>query len=166
MVQENIFTHWLFVKYLLPFILVFVLVFAILDKTNVLGEGKKQINAIIGLVAGLVVLGFSAYTDFIVKIIPFMVVVAIIAFVFILLYSFISGNEKGDPFNKGFKITFGIVIFIALTIAILVITGRWDNVFSYMSNSNMGANLLFIILAIVAVVIVLTTDKKKSSGDE
>src|SRR3989344_2690598 len=40
---------------LLPFLLIFVIVFAILQKTKVLGEERKNLNIIVALVVGLLV---------------------------------------------------------------------------------------------------------------
>ena len=42
---EPIFISGYFLDYILPFVLVFTLIFAILTKTKLLGEDKKQINA-------------------------------------------------------------------------------------------------------------------------
>lgn len=38
---------------LLPFILVFTIVYAVLNKTKILGDGRKQFNVIVALVMGL-----------------------------------------------------------------------------------------------------------------
>ena len=46
---QTILSSPLVVEVLLPFLLVFTLVFAVLDRTKLLGEGKRQINAIISL---------------------------------------------------------------------------------------------------------------------
>ena len=55
----TILSSQLFVEVILPFLLVFAVVFAILQKTKILGEGKKQIDAIVSLVIGLIVIAFS-----------------------------------------------------------------------------------------------------------
>ena len=52
---------------LLPFLLVFTVVFAILQKTSILGKGKKQIDAIVSLVVGLIVVAFGYATNVIIK---------------------------------------------------------------------------------------------------
>lgn len=53
------FIYWLrdigVVDVLLPFVLVFTIVFAIMQKTEILGKGKKNINTMIALVMGLAV---------------------------------------------------------------------------------------------------------------
>ena len=39
----------------LPFILIFTIVFAVLQKTKIIGEGKRQFNTIVALVLSLMV---------------------------------------------------------------------------------------------------------------
>lgn len=46
---------WGVTDVLLPFVLVFTIVFATLQKTKILGDGKKQYNVILALVMGLAV---------------------------------------------------------------------------------------------------------------
>ena len=47
--------RWGLTDVLLPFLLIFVIVFAILQKTRILGEGKKNLNTIVAIVVGLLV---------------------------------------------------------------------------------------------------------------
>ena len=44
-----------FVDAVLPFLLIFTVMFAMLQKTKVLGDGKKNFNAIIAIIIGLLV---------------------------------------------------------------------------------------------------------------
>ncbi|MBR9699682.1 hypothetical protein GOV09_04455 [Candidatus Woesearchaeota archaeon] len=46
---------WGITDILLPFLLVFVIVFAVLEKTSVLGQGKKNFNVIFALILGFAV---------------------------------------------------------------------------------------------------------------
>ena len=57
---ETIFTS-VYSQTIFIFLLVFVVVFAILQKTKVLGDGKKQIDALVALAVALLVLsaGFA-----------------------------------------------------------------------------------------------------------
>ena len=45
--------EWGVVDIMLPFLLIFTVIFAILQKTKILGAGKKQFNAVIALVVAL-----------------------------------------------------------------------------------------------------------------
>lgn len=159
--MENIFTNVIFTDYILPWVLLFVIVFAILEKTNLLGEGKRQINAIIGAVVGLIVLAFPAFRDVITGLIPYFAVVLIAIFVFLLLFSFASGETKGNPLGKTPKIIFGIVLFIGTIIAVLILTGSFDKLVTFFSSSNTGANIIFVVIAIAAVAAVLYSEKGK-----
>ena len=97
---ETIFSSSIFTDIILPFLLVFTLVFAILDKSKLLGEGKRQINAIMSLVIGLILIGFPFAMEIIVKLIPFLAVSLVILFVFMLLFGFISSKKEGDVLNN------------------------------------------------------------------
>ena len=48
--------EWGLTDVLLPFLLIFVIVYAILQKTKILGEGKKNINVVVSLVFGALVI--------------------------------------------------------------------------------------------------------------
>ena len=41
---------------ILPFMLIFVIIFAILQKTKILGESRKNLNVVIAIVVGLLVI--------------------------------------------------------------------------------------------------------------
>ena len=47
--------NWGLTDVMLPFLLIFVIVYAILQKTRILGESRKNLNVIIALVSGLLV---------------------------------------------------------------------------------------------------------------
>lgn len=51
----RILEQWGLTDVLLPFLLIFVVMFAILQKTKILGEDKKRFNMVIALVMGLLV---------------------------------------------------------------------------------------------------------------
>ena len=163
---ESIFATSIFMDYILPFLLVFTLTFAILDKTRLLGEGKRQINAIISFVIGLILIGFPYAQQVIVKLIPFLAVSLVILFVFMLLYGFLSGNKSGDVLNKGMKIALGIIAGLAVIVAVLWVTGSWDAVYNTLvrgdSSSKIWLNVLLIALIGGAMAVVLATgDKSK-----
>ena len=164
---ETIFSHPFFMQGVLPFLLVFTLVFAVLDKSKLLGEGKRQINAIISLVIGLIVIGFAYPTGIIVKLVPFFAVALFVLFIFMLIYGFISGKKEGDMLNKGLKIALGIIFGLAVVVAVLWATGIWQNVIDLFINSSYGSKILLnaVVIAIIiaAIVAVLVPGGKSSS---
>jgi len=160
---ETILSYPFFTELVLPFLLVFALIFAILDKTKILGEEKRQINAIIAFVIGLFLIAFPFPRSIIVNLMPLLAVMAVIMLVFLMLYSFAGGKTE----EKWVRITFGILIGLALIIALLVLTGFWDNVLNALeggSGSSIAANIFFIAVIIAAIAIVLATGKKASSS--
>ena len=50
----NILQQPILTDFLYPFLFMFFIVFAVLEKTNLFGEGKKQLNALIALIIGLI----------------------------------------------------------------------------------------------------------------
>ena len=106
----------------LPFILVFTIVFAILKKTKVLGtediEGrkytKKNLNAIASFVMAFLVVASSQLVEIITTVSSQAVVVLFLSVLFLLLVG--SFYKEGEPvfLEGGWKIVFMIIVFIAI----------------------------------------------------
>lgn len=163
---ETIFTNPLFVESILPFLLVFTLVFAVLQKTKILGDGKRQIDAIVALVIGLIFIAFGSATDIVVKMIPILGISLVVILVFMLLFG--SLFQPGDfRMNKYLKIAFGVLIGIVVTATVLILTGGLDYIVSFIYGDNSGIliNGLLVVIIIGAVLaVVLGKDKSSSSG--
>jgi len=151
-----------FLEYILPFVLIFTLVFAILQKSKILGEGKKQIDAIVGLVVGLILIAFPFSRDIVVRLMPFLAVTITILLVFMIFYGLAYGNVE---MNKWIKAVFLIIFSLALVTVFLFITGWWDPIYDFMFNRSgsgqVWINILLIIIIAAAVVAVL-----KGKGSE
>ena len=120
-----------FLNYILPFVLVFTITFAILQRSKLLGDDKKQINAIVGMIIGLILIAYPFARDIVVLLMPFLAVSIVILFVFMLLYAFIGGKTDGNILSKPWKIIFNIILAIALVTVLLMITGYWDYVWNF-----------------------------------
>lgn len=106
----------------LPFLLVFTIVFAILEKTKVLGtekhEGqeytKKNLNAIAAFVIAFLVVASSELVEIITKVSSNVVIVLFLSVFFLLLVG--SFSKEGEPFylQGGWKIAFTIIVFVAI----------------------------------------------------
>jgi len=165
---EPILINPFFMNYILPLLLVFVLVFAILEKTQLLGEGKRQINAIVGLIIGIILIAFPFARDIVVQLMPFLAVSVVILFVFMLLYGFIVGNKTGDVLGKYWKWAFGTILTVALVTFLLIITGLWDNVYDLVFGqggaSQVWVNVVMILVIAGAIIAVLFGGKETSSS--
>jgi hypothetical protein len=162
---ETIFTHPVFIETILPFLLVFTLVFAILQKTKILGDGKKQIDAIVAFVIGLLFVAFGTATDIVVRMIPVLGIALVVILVFMLLWgSLFKPNEF--EMNNGLKIAFGILIGLVVMAAVLILTGGLDYVtdFIYGDTSGIMFNGLLILIIIGAIAVVVMGGKNSGGG--
>jgi hypothetical protein len=149
---------------LLPFLLVFVVVFAILQKSKIFGEGKQQIDAIVGVVIGLIVIGFGYHTGFIVNLMAWLAVGIAVILVFMVLYGFVAGDLTDDKnMPKALKYTFGALAGVFTIAVVLYISGFWDVIwYSFRDSSYIWMNIVFFII-ILGVVAVAVFGNKKSS---
>ena len=110
----DLFTTDIFAKGILPFLLVFVLVFAILQKSKLFGEGKSQIDALIALVIGLTLIGFPQPRDYIVTMLPWLAVALVVLLVVFLIYGFMaSDNKEGLRMPDWLKrVEFGLLLYL------------------------------------------------------
>jgi len=152
-----------FLEIVLPFLLIFTIVYAVLQKSEVLGKDKRQIDAIVGLVIGLIVVSFGKATGIIVNLMPFLAVSLVVILVFMILF----GSVHSGPLvlENGVKVAFGIISAIAVVIAVLVVTGSWDYIKGLFGGgvtaSSLATNIIFIALVIGAVVAVVLGSKKE-----
>jgi len=158
-----------FVEVVLPFVLLFVILFAILQKTKVLGDGKKQIDAIVAAVMALIVISFASAVGIINALMPFLAVSVVVVLIFLILYGMWF---HGKTFEIGNRIrnVGGILVAIAVVIAVLVVTGGWDYLgdlfFSSGSGSAWLANVIFFVIIAAAIGVVLYSSKDDSGGGE
>ena len=106
----------------LPFLLVFTIVFAILEKTKVLGteeiEGrrytKKNLNAIAAFTLAFLVVASSQLVEIITKVSSNAVIVLFLSVLFLLLVG--SFYKEGEPvfLEGGWKVVFMIIVFISI----------------------------------------------------
>jgi len=154
-----------FVEALLPFLLIFSLVFAILQKSEVLGKGKKQTDALIALSVGLLAVAFGQAVGIILQMVAFLSVAVVILLVFMLLTATLFKDAL--VLNKTVQIGIGILIFIAVAIAALVYTGGWSYIEDLFagSGSSVLTNAVFIIIIIGAIAaVIMTGGKEKPSS--
>jgi heme/copper-type cytochrome/quinol oxidase subunit 2 len=150
----------------LPFVLLFALIFAILEKSNILGKDKHQINAILAFVIAAIAVTFSTQVTWLQDFAVFLAVAIFILFIFMLLYSFSYGTTDGDPFkdNEKLKWILGAISFVAVIVAVLVITDTWNKVIEFFTTGDVGANVIMFVIIIAAIFAVLYNGKPK--GDK
>ncbi len=163
---ETILSSPIISEAVLPFMLIFTVVFAILQKSQILGKDKKQIDSLVALVIGLITITFANAVGIISSLLPFLAVSVVLILVFLILVAMVSVGEKGIELHKGFKWAIMILSFIAVIIAGLVVTGAWDYIskqFESSNGSSLITNIVFIVVIVGAFIMVFLGDKSKST---
>lgn len=146
---------------ILPFLLVFVLVFAILQKSHILGEGKPQIDALVSFAIAAMAIIVPAARNFIVTLMPWLAVGLSVILVFLLLYGLVA---NGDWNAKWLKIVFGVLSGLFVIGVVIYAGGFWDNLRDFFSGGFGGevwSNIILFVI-IIAAVLVVTLSAKKS----
>lgn len=162
----TILQHWIFSQFLFPFLLVFFITFAILERTKLFGEGKKQINALTAFVIGLIFVS-AVYPKLVVSnLILFLTVTIVAVFVILLIWGFIFGDEKGFKLTNWMKWILGITAGIAFVWAVIWATGLSDKLGSFFSGTGSLGNTIitngvFVLVIAVALVLVWKSGSSK-----
>ena len=153
-------------QYILPFLLVFVLIFAILQKTKILGEEKRQVDALVSFAIAMILIAVPQPRDIVVNLMPWLAVGAAVMLVFLLLYGFVAGEEATG--QKWQKIVFGILSAVFVLGVVIYVTGLYDIISGWVSGSGSGdlwMNILMFVVIGGAIALVVSTAKKSDKSD-
>ena len=153
-----------FYEFALPFLLVFTIVFAILEKTKLFGGGKKNINLIIGIVVGLIVVNEFEIVDRLNLFLPKVSLFIIVAVMFLILVGLFGANVE-----NGFS---GIALFLFAIASIFIIYWSLVPDSSVLDFSSGGGDLGFwiqdntswLILLIIVGIIIWAVVGKSDKG--
>ncbi|MDP2672379.1 MAG: hypothetical protein Q8O84_01040 [Nanoarchaeota archaeon] len=161
---ETLLQHPVLTNFVYPFLIVFFIVFAVLEKTKILGEEKRQINALISFVIGLIFVSAVYPKIFVGNMILFLSVAIVIVFVVLMLWGFVFSTKEGFVMTSGMKWGLFAVITIALIIGILWASGVSGRVYDFLFNQSWSeafwTNLIFVILIGVALAAVIRSSGK------
>jgi len=160
---NTILSHPIVVETILPFILVFTIVFAILQKSGILGKDKKQVDAIVALVVGLLVISFGLAKGIILQLTVFLAVALVVILVLMLLIG--SFTEQGKFFDeanfpKALRTALLLVSIISVVLVVAYVTGFWTYLYNLLffgsiQGSSTLLNIIFIIIIIAVVAFVI-----------
>ncbi|HTY44004.1 MAG TPA: hypothetical protein VMC80_02075 [Patescibacteria group bacterium] len=163
--QTTIFQNVIFTNFILPFLLIFVIIYAILERTNLLGEKKHQINAIISFVIGLIFTGVLSSTKIVSNMVVFLAVTVVILFVILVLWGFIFGDKEGFKPAVWMKWVLGILAGVAFVGAVLWATGTFNSLtnilFQQSWSNSLWTNFLFVVIIVAVLFIILRGAKEK-----
>ncbi|MBI2102208.1 hypothetical protein HYT55_00060 [Candidatus Woesearchaeota archaeon] len=166
---------------ILPFLLVFTLVFAILEKTKILGVEKvkdqeytkKNINAMVAFVIGFLVIASTQLVAVISSVMANVVLLLILSICFLLLVGSFYADKQFSLENSPKWVKFlMVVMFIGVVVIFLNALGWLETVFGvfYLMFTNLdaewAATSLFLIIIIGFIFYVTHEPKTKSSGKD
>ncbi|MFA5071423.1 MAG: hypothetical protein WC511_03600 [Candidatus Pacearchaeota archaeon] len=152
--------------FLLPLLLIFFIVFAILEKTKLFGGDKKQLNALTSFVIALIFVG-AVYPKIIVSnLILFLAIALVAIFVITLLWGFVyPDKDEGFKLEPWMKWALAIGLGIAFIFALIWAAGDWwYGILDFLKSTTGKAittNVIFVLTIIVALAVVL---KNKTAG--
>ncbi len=146
-------------SYVIPFLLIFAVVYAVLEKTKILGDENKGILAIISVSVGLLSLQFDFVSEFFSVIFPRFGIGLSIFLVLIIMIGFFIPKDK----DIGKMKWIGYVVGIGAVIWALSAWDEWTNYagFGGWFTDNFWA--LIVLGIIVAVIVVVANSDKKTS---
>lgn len=159
---------------ILPFLLIFVIIYAILQKTKILGDGKKNLNIIVAIVVGLLVVvphvtgRFPANADPVLIInnaLP-QVSLVLVAIVFLLVMIGVFGQ---DMVFLGVTAP-GWVAFFSLVVIIIIFGGAagwWSGYFGQTLENFFGIEgiAVAVMLLVFGVIIAWITSESKEKEE-
>lgn len=166
MILEKILQADLLVKFVYPFLLIFFILFAILEKTKILGEDKAQLNALISFVVSFIFVSFAFPKIILGNLMIFLSLAIVIILIVLLLWGFIMGGDSLDIFEKSekwFKILIAVVIVIAVIIAVFWASGLNSGVIDFLFNQSWSKSFwtsifFFVVVAIALAVVIKSSD--------
>ncbi|MCK5281928.1 MAG: hypothetical protein KAK00_00830 [Nanoarchaeota archaeon] len=165
--------HWGITDVMLPFLLVFTIIFAVLEKTKILGMEKKNFNVVIALVLGLsVVIPHVTDTyplsydpvELINEVLP-SVSILVVAIIMLLI---VIGVFAHDKVFLGLSMP-GWVGFFSVTAILLIFgsaAGWWDNGFSSTLENFFGEDAVAIVIMILVFGIIIAFITGEDKGEK
>jgi hypothetical protein len=162
---------------ILPFLLVFTLVFAIMEKSKIFGTEKvsgveytrKNLNAMTAFVSAFFVVASTQLVAVVSQVLAHTVLLLLLSVCFLILAgSFHSGKEEFF-LQKGWRTTFMIMMFVGIILIFLNAMGWleiiWTNLF-FNFNSVTVSSLVLVVLIVVFMVYVTKDPAKKEEKKE
>ena len=157
----------------LPFLLVFTIVFALLERTKVFGiekiEGKeytkKNLNSAAAFVIAFLVVASSELVEIITEVSSKFVVLLFGIVLFLLLVGSFFKEESYGVFLEpgGWRTTFMIIVFVGLVFIFLDALNLLEEVFDFLKGTNKGEFVGSALLMILIVLFIVYVTQEKQS---
>lgn len=156
----------------LPFLLVFTIVFAILEKTRVFGtekiEGKeytrKNINAMVSFVIAFFVIASSELVEIITDVSSQAVILLMLAVLFLMLVGSFMKEGSGVFLEGGWKVFFMAIMFVGIGLIFLNTLGVLDTMWDWFMGRNTSEAVGSLILIVVIILFIVFVVKEKGEA--
>ncbi len=141
-------------SYVIPFLLIFAVVFAILKKTKILGDDNDGILAIIAVALGLLSLQFDFVSEFYAVIFPRFGVGLSVFLVLLIFLGFFTKADDDD--SLGILVPFGFIVALGTVIWSFGSWGQWNNYGGFggwFSDNFWAVLVLGVVIGLIAYVI-------------
>ena len=161
----------------LPFLLIFTIVYAILEKTKIFGEEKvegkaysrKNLNGMTAFVIAFFVVTSTKLVALINEVLANTVLLLLLSVCFLLLAgSFHSGKEEFF-LQKGWKTFFMIIMFIGIVLIFLHALGWLQVIYEHLFfrfDSIVVSSIVLVIIIVVFIMYVTGAFEKKKTSEE
>ncbi|HLD39845.1 MAG TPA: hypothetical protein VJB13_01770 [Candidatus Nanoarchaeia archaeon] len=158
---------------ILPFLLVFTIIFAILEKTRIFGVekisghdmGKKNINAMVAFVIAFLVIASTKLVGIINEVMANVVLLIILGVCFLLLVGVFFGDKEFNSMKELPVLTQILIYLMAIGLIVIFLNalGWLQYIFDLFENINAdwAASLIFIVVIIGFIVWITYTPEKK-----
>jgi hypothetical protein len=162
---------------ILPFLLVFTIVFAVLEKTKIFGTEKiegidvtrKNLNGMTAFVIAFFVIASSKLVYVISAVVSKMVLLLLLSICFLMLVgSFHTGKEE-FVLKKGWKNLFMIIMFVGIVLVFLYELGWLDFIYQnlFFQFNTVAVSSIVLVAIVIGFIFYVTKDpKRKSSGEK
>lgn len=145
-------------SYVLPFLIIFALVFAILNQIKLFNK-NRGVNAVIALAVGFMSLQFDFVPRFFSEVFPRLGVgLAIILIILIMIGMFM------DPEKSGLMIALMIIGFIIVIVVLINTAGSLGWMAGYWWEDNWGTILGIVVFLAIVGMIIFSTEKKENKS--
>lgn len=147
-----------FNEYILPFLLVFAIVFAVLEKTEIFGKGRGNINAVIAVSVGLLLVAQQGIVETITTFLPQVSLIIIVILMGLVVLSMLGGGAF-----EGLQGSFlGLAVVVAIVAVVLALSPNFGYDLSWVSPADRSVMLTIgILVGIIWLIVSLFKPKKQ-----
>ena len=158
----------------LPFLLVFTIVFAILEKTKVFGteeiDGKKyprkNLNATAAFVLAFLVVASSRLVEIITEVSANTVILLLLAILFLMLVGSFFKEGEAVYLQGGWNILFMIIMFVGIILIFLHALGWLEDTWKYIgvTGPSEAIGVAILLLVLILIIMFIIKEPKKSTN--